>query len=70
MEIKASNKIQGEIVSIEKDKHAIVILVKIDGPILTISLKGRESVDELGIKTGNRVIIVFKTSSVTIAKDD
>jgi len=70
LKLSARNKIQGEVTSVTTDKLAAVVKVKIDVPIVLTSSITREAVDELGIKKGDKVIVVVKASSVMIAKED
>ena len=70
MKISARNKMQGEVVSVERDKVMAVIKVKIDVPSMVTSSITREAVDELEIKKGDRVTVVVKASSVMILKED
>ena len=70
MKISARNKLEGEVVSVEKDKVAAVVKIRIDVPAVVTSSITREAVDELAVKKGDKVTVVVKASSVMIAKED
>ncbi len=70
MKISARNKLEGEVVSVQKDQVAAVVKIRIDVPATVTSSITREAVDELDVKKGDKVTVVIKASSVMIAKED
>ena len=70
LKLSARNQIHGEVVSIETDKVATVVKVKINVPANITSSITREAVEDLDIKKGDKVIVIIKASSVMIAKEN
>jgi molybdopterin-binding protein len=70
MKMSARNQIQGEVVSVETDSVAAAVKVKINVPTTITSTITRESVEDLKIKKGDKVIVIIKASSVMIGKED
>lgn len=70
MRISARNQIQGEVISVETDKVAAAVKVRISIPMTITSTITREAVEDLGIKKGDKVTIIIKASSVMIGKED
>ncbi len=69
MKMSARNQLQGEVISVETDKIAAAVKVKISVPATITSTITRESVEDLGIKKGDKVIVIVKASSVMIGKE-
>ena len=69
MRISARNQIRGTVVDLKKGATTAHVRVDIgNGQIVTSSITN-EAVDELGIKSGGKVIVVIKASDVMIAVD-
>ena len=67
MRLSARNQIKGTVVEVTKGATTSHVRVDIgNGQIVTSSITN-EAVDELGIKTKERVIVVIKASDVMIA---
>ena len=69
MRISARNQIKGPVVEVRKGATTSHVRVDIgNGQIITSSITN-EAVDDLGIKTGGKAIVVIKASDVMIAVD-
>ena len=69
MRISARNQIKGTVIEVKKGATTSHVRVDIgNGQIITSSITN-EAVDELGIKTGGKAIVVIKASDVMIAVD-
>ena len=68
--MSARNQIKGEVISVETDKIAAIVKVKLSVPATITSTITREAVEDLGIKKGDKVTVVVKASSVMIGKED
>ncbi len=68
MKISARNRIEGEVVSVEKDKVSAVVKIKISTPCVITSFITREAVEDLQIKKGDRAIAVVKATEVMVSK--
>lgn len=66
MKISARNVISGKIVDIKKGSTTAHVRVDAKGVVITASITN-ESVDELGLKVGDSVHAVIKSSDVMIA---
>jgi len=69
VKISARNKIEGEVISVEKDKVSAVVKIRIDVPCVITAFITREAVEELGIKEGDRATAVIKATEVMISKE-
>jgi len=69
MRLSARNQIKGTVTKVTKGATASHVLVDIgNGRIITSSITN-ESVEELGIKVGDKVTAVIKASEVMIGKE-
>ena len=69
MRISARNQIKGTVTEVKKGATTSHVRVDIgNGQIVTSSITN-EAVDELGIKTKDKVTVVVKASDVMIAVD-
>jgi molybdopterin-binding protein len=68
MRLSARNQIKGTVVEVTKGATTSHVRVDIGGTVMTSSI-ANESVDDLGIKVGGKVIVVVKASDVMIAVD-
>lgn len=66
MRISARNALPGIIVDVKKGATTAHVLIDVNGTIVTASITN-ESVDELGLKTGDKVHAVIKSSDVMVA---
>jgi molybdopterin-binding protein len=69
MRISARNQIKGTVVEVKKGATTSHVRVDIGGGNIMTSAITNEAVDELGIKTDGKVIVVVKASDVMIAVD-
>lgn len=68
MKISARNRLEGEVVSVEKDKLSAVVKIKVDTPVIITAFITSEAVEDLGIKKGDRAAAVVKATEVMISK--
>lgn len=66
MRISARNILEGKIISIKKGATTAHIQIDIGGPIVMASITN-ESVDDLGLKVGEKAAAVIKSSDVMVA---
>lgn len=69
MRISARNQIRGTVVEVKKGATTSHVRVDIGGGQIVTSAITNEAVDDLGIKSGDKVIVVVKASDVMIAVD-
>jgi molybdopterin-binding protein len=68
MALSARNQLPGIIQSIRVDDVVALVIVKV-GNLLVESVIARNSVEELGLKMGDSVKVVVKSTEVMIQKD-
>jgi molybdate transport system regulatory protein len=68
LKISARNKLKGKVVSIEKDGVTAKVKVEIAKPAVVTAVITKEAVEELGVKVGDEVNAVIKSTEVMIAK--
>jgi molybdate transport system regulatory protein len=68
LKISARNQLQGKVVSIEKDGITAKVKVEIKAPAVITAVITKEAVEELGVKVGDEVKAVIKSTGVMIAK--
>ncbi|MFY9656230.1 MAG: TOBE domain-containing protein [Methylocystis sp.] len=66
MKISARNALAGKIVEVRKGSTTAHVLIDVSGTRVTASITN-ESVDELGLKVGDAVHAIIKSSDVMIA---
>lgn len=69
MKISARNLIKGTVERVEEGAIMANIKIKIDTPDTITAIITKEAVEELGIKKGETVIAIIKSTEVMIAKD-
>jgi molybdopterin-binding protein len=69
MRISARNQIKGTVVEVKKGATTSHVRVDIGGGNIMTSAITNQAVDELGIKAGDKAIVVVKASDVMIAVD-
>ncbi len=67
--ISARNRIDGEVMSVEKGEVAAKIKIKIETPCVITSLITREAAEDLGLKEGDKVKAVIKATEVMVSKE-
>lgn len=68
LKISARNQLKGTVISVENDGITAKVKVEIKAPVVVTSVITKESVEELGIKVGDEVNAVIKSTEVMIAK--
>ena len=68
LKISARNQLKGKVVSIEKDGITAKVKVEIKAPAVITAVITKEAVEELGVKVGDEIIAVIKSTEVMIAK--
>jgi molybdopterin-binding protein len=66
MKISARNALAGKIVEVKKGSTTAHVVIDVNGTRVTASITN-ESVDELGLKIGDAVHAIIKSSDVMIA---
>lgn len=69
MEISARNSMEGIIKEIKKGEVAATVKVEVTKPSLITSMITRDAVDSLGLKEGQKVKVVIKSTEVMISID-
>jgi molybdopterin-binding protein len=69
MRLSARNQIKGTVADVKKGATTAHVRVDIGNGVVMTSSITNEAIDELGIKTGGKVIVVVKASDVMIAVD-
>ena len=68
VKISARNQLKGKVVSIEKDGVTAKDKVEIKVPAVVAAIITKEAVEELGLKIGDQVNAIIKSTEVMIAK--
>ena len=68
LKISARNQLKGKVVSIEKDGITAKVKVEIKAPAVITAVITKEAVEDLGVKVGDEVSAVVKSTEVMIAK--
>jgi len=68
LKISARNRLQGKVVSVEKEEVTAKIKVEIKTPAIITALISREAAEELEINVGDDVEAVIKATEILIAK--
>ncbi|MGH6748077.1 MAG: TOBE domain-containing protein [Methyloceanibacter sp.] len=66
MKISARNALPGKIIDIKKGTTTAHVRIDMNGTVVTASITN-ESVEELGLKVGDKVHAVIKSSDVMVA---
>ena len=69
MVISARNSMEGVIKEIKKGEVAATVKVEVTKPSVITSMITREAVDSLGLKEGQKVKVVIKSTEVMISVD-
>ena len=68
LKISARNQLKGKVVSIEKDAITAKVKVEIKAPVVVTAVITKEAVEELGVKVGDEVQAIVKSTEVMIGK--
>lgn len=69
MKIGARNRLEGEVTDIKKGAVMCQVKVKIAGGAMMESVMTLDSLDELGIKLGDKVRVAVKAVNVLLMKE-
>ena len=67
MKIRARNQLRGKVLDVKTAEVAAQVRVDIGGQAITAAILA-ESVDDLGIRVGDEVSVVIKSTDVMLAK--
>lgn len=65
----ARNRIEGKVVSVKSDRIMSLVKFKVKGPVKMASVLTTESVRELKLRKGDRVLLVVKAIHVLPVKE-
>jgi molybdate transport system regulatory protein len=68
LKISARNQLKGKVLSIEKDQITAKVKIEIKAPATVTAVITKEAVEELGIKVGDEVHAIVKSTEVMIGK--
>ncbi|HNV93681.1 MAG TPA: TOBE domain-containing protein [Methanofastidiosum sp.] len=70
MAISARNSMEGVIKEIKKGEVAATVKVEVTKPSVITSMITRDAVDSLGLKVGQKVKVIVKSTEVMIGIDE
>ena len=70
MKISARNQLKGIVQKVEKGIITAKIKIKIETPVIITAIISKEAVDDLNIKTGDKVEAVIKATEIMVAKEN
>jgi len=68
LKISARNQLKGKVVSVETDGVTAKVKIEIKAPAVITSVITKEAVEDLGIKVGDEVAAIIKSTEVMISK--
>lgn len=68
MKLSARNQIKGKIVSVDHGPISGKVSIDIGGGNVLVSHITDDAVNELGLKVGDEVVAIIKSSSILVAK--
>jgi molybdopterin-binding protein len=69
MKISARNKITGTVSFVQLGAVAAVVKVDVKDPFTITSMITKEAAQDLGLKNGDKVSVIIKSTEVIIAKE-
>jgi len=69
LKISARNRLEGTVQEVDKGLVTAKVRIKIDKPVVVTALISKEAVEELDIKSGDKVEAVIKATEVMVAKE-
>ena len=66
--ISARNQLKGKVLSIEKDQITAKVKVEIAAPAVVTAVITKEAIEELGVKVGDEVKVVIKSTELMMSK--
>jgi len=70
LKISARNRLKGTVQEVDKGVITAKVKIKIEKPVVITAIISKEAVEELDIKTGNKVEAVIKATEVMVAKEE
>ena len=68
MKISARNRLKGKVVSVEKDGLMAKVKIEVSLPVTVTAVITKDAAEDLGLKVGDQVEAVVKSTEVMIAK--
>ncbi len=68
LKISARNQLKGKVLSIEKDQITAKVKIEIKAPATVTAVITKEAVEDLGIKVGDEVHAIVKSTEVMVGK--
>ena len=68
MKLSARNQLKGKVVAVEKGVITAKVKVEIMVPAVVTAVITKEAVEELGLKVGDEVEAIVKSTEIMIAK--
>ncbi|MFX0096450.1 MAG: TOBE domain-containing protein [Candidatus Hodarchaeota archaeon] len=68
MELSARNKLEGEILKIDKRGVISKVQIRVNAPFMITAVIAREAAEELELKEGNIVDAIIKATEVMLSK--
>ena len=65
----ARNQFPGKVVSVEKGSVGAIVKIDTDSPCRVTAYITKEAVEDLGLKKGDRVVAIVKSTEVMVGKD-
>jgi len=69
MKLSARNMLKGTVENVEKGPIMANVKIKIENPDVITAIITKESVENLGIKKGDKVSAIIKSTEVMVGKD-
>jgi molybdenum-pterin binding domain len=69
MKLSARNHIKGTVENVEEGAIMANVKIKIDTPDTITSVITKESIKDLDIKAGDKVVVIVKSTEVMIGKE-
>jgi molybdopterin-binding protein len=68
VKISARNQFKGKVVAVEEGLITAKVKIEVQMPVTVTAVITKESVDELGIRVGDEVVAIIKSTEIMIAK--
>ena len=68
MPLSARNRMRGVVKAVEKGEVAAQVKIEISGPATLTAMITKEAVEELGLKSGDKIEAVIKATEVMVSK--
>ena len=69
MKLSARNMLKGTVESVDVGAVMAKVKIKVESPGVVTALISKEAVEELGIKSGEKVAAIIKATEVMVAKE-